>query len=348
MANSRIKKRREKQTPFKRLLRIASYILIGVFLIAGGTLVYMGYKVANVASNTQLELERGDRSSLREDAVDPGRDSVSILFLGVDSRDTDLRGRTDAMILATFNPDDNSINMLNIPRDARVDIIGRGKVDKINHAHAFGGVDMTIETVENLLDIPVDYFVTLNFISFMEIIDELGGVEVDVPFTFSESNSRDQRGAVTIYEGRQTLNGEEALAYVRMRKHDPRGDIGRGERQKEVLEALIKKAVSFQSITRFGALMASVEDHMNTNLSFNHLVRFHSYATSLDDIDSLTLDGKGVNINGIYYYELEETSLRDVKTILKVHMGLERPTALHSLDSEWEEQETDKNKNKPG
>ncbi|MBU9721743.1 MULTISPECIES: LCP family protein [Bacillaceae] len=323
MTYSRSNARRKRKTPLKRFILYSALVVLCIFLIGGGSLAYMGYQMADATSKSHVELDRGDRSMMRQENVDPKQDPVSILFLGIDSREEDLRGRTDAMVLATFNPEEESINMLTIPRDARVKIVGRNSIDKINHAHSFGGIDMTVDTVERLLEIPVDYFVTLNFISFVEIINELGGVDVNVPFTFSESDSTDRRGAITIYEGEQTLNGEEALAYVRMRKHDPAGDMGRGERQKEVLESLIKKAVSFQSITRFGAVMESVEEHMNTNLTFNNIVSFHNYARNLDEIESLTLDGAGVLINNIYYFELDNTSLNEVQSILKEHLEIE-------------------------
>ncbi|MDG5786690.1 LCP family protein [Evansella sp. AB-P1] len=313
--------RTNNKKTFNSFFKITALSLLVVFLIAGSVLAYMGYKMASVTSSAQQELDRGDRSDLRETVVNPSNDPISILFLGLDSRDGDLTGRTDAMILTTFNPEEGTIKMLNIPRDSRVEIVGRGFMDKINHAHAFGGVDMTIDTVENLFDIPVDYFVSLNFDAFMEIIDELGGVTVNVPFTFTEKDNATY-GTIVLEEGEHRLNGQEALAYVRMRKQDPQGDLGRGERQKEVIEAIIKEAVSLSSITRFGSVMDSVGNNLNTNITFNNMLSMHSYANKLGNIESLKLDGRNYIEEGIYYYKLEEESVAEITQTLQLHLNI--------------------------
>lgn len=254
MAQSRIAIKQNKKKPMKRAMKVFLLVFLSLLLVGGLGLAYVIHKFAAVAADAQYELERGDRSSYRDGSVNPITDPVSILFLGLDSREGDLTGRTDAMVLATFNPSDKSIKMLNIPRDSMVEIPGRVRPDKINHAHAFGGLDLTINTVENLLDIPVDYFVSLNFDAFMEIIDALGGITIYSDRTFTERDNGTY-GTITIHQGEQRLNGQEALAYVRMRKSDPRGDLGRGDRQKEVIEAIVDEAASFSSITRFNPIM---------------------------------------------------------------------------------------------
>ncbi len=317
------KQEQRKNSRAYKIFKIVGFVALAIFLIGGGAFGYFLSKMAQVTSSAQQDLERGDRSDLRLEAVNPSKDNISVLFLGVDDRSASLRGRTDAMILATFNKNDNSIKMLSIPRDSRVEIIGRGMYDKINHAHAFGGVDMAIDTVENLLDIPVDYFVKLNFDAFMEIIDELGGVEVDVPFSFTEMNSRDQKGAITINEGLQTLNGEDALAYVRMRKSDPRGDIGRGERQQQVIKAIIEKTARMSSITKYDNLLDSIEKHLAMNFTFQNLIALHSYGRSINNIETLQFEGENSRISGIFYYSLKEESVSEISMILKEHLEID-------------------------
>ncbi len=319
-------------------MKVALFSFLGLLIITGAVIGYVFTKMNNVASGAQQELERGDRSELRENTVNPINDPISILFLGLDSRDGDLSGRTDAMVLATFNPEDNSIKMLNIPRDSRVEIVGRDRLDKINHAHAFGGLDMTIATVENLLNIPVDYFVSLNFDAFMDIVDELGGVTVNSPRTFTERDNATY-GTITIHEGEQRLNGQEALAYVRMRKSDPRGDLGRGERQKEVIESIIKEATSFSSITRFGPMMDALGNNLKTNLGFNSVIRMHTYASSLNNIDSLSFKGGNLMLNGIYYYELDEQSVREISEELQIHLNMIEAPEPEELEEQQEGQE---------
>lgn len=318
MTQSRINKRHEKRknTALKRFAKTTLLIFTLLIVLGGATAAYMAVQLNSATSAAQVDLDRGERSEIRETAVTPGNDSVSVLFLGLDDRTGELSGRSDALMLATFNASEKDVKLLSIPRDSYVNIPGRG-MDKINHAHAYGGIDMTIATVEELLQVPVDYFVTLNFIAFMEIVDTLGGVEVDSPFAFTEMDSHDNKGAISIAEGPQTLNGEEALAYARMRKNDPQGDIGRGDRQKQLMEAMMKEAASLNTITRFGSLMDSLERHMTLNLSFGDIVSMHGYATSMGAIEQVHIDGHNTRINGVSYYQLDEESLSSVRQQLK-------------------------------
>lgn len=107
-----------------------------------------------------------------------------MLMLGVDERDGD-KGRSDTMIVLTVNPQKKSVKMLSIPRDTRTEIVGHGTQDKINHAFAFGGAKMSMDTIENFLDIPIDYYMKINMEGFKDIVDAVGGVTVqnDLDFT---------------------------------------------------------------------------------------------------------------------------------------------------------------------
>src|SRR5699024_1776068 len=155
-----------------------------------------------------------DKSDLRDEAVDPKFDNVSILLMGVDSSDERSANeeaedsRTDTLMVATLNKDDKSVKLLSIPRDSYVHIPEVGYDSKINHAHAFGGTRAVIDTVENLLDIPIDYYMKVNFEAFIEVVDSVDGVTVDVPYDFSEMDSSDKANAIQLEEGTQELNGE--------------------------------------------------------------------------------------------------------------------------------------------
>ncbi|SDO06365.1 transcriptional attenuator, LytR family [Alkalicoccus daliensis] len=318
---SRSDRQPKRRSPFRRFLKFTMIVVLMALIITGGVAGYMVYQVQSAAKGSHAELERGEKSDLRADAVNPGDEPVSVLFLGLDSREDDLSGRTDAMILATFNPEDKSIKMVNIPRDSYVNIPDKGTNDKINHAHAFGGVPYTINTVEQMLDVPVDYVVSLNFLAFMEIVDTIGGVEVDVPMPISDTDNATY-GSIEIEEGMQTLNGEEALAYARMRKQDPRGDLGRGDRQKDIIEAVVRQSASFSTITRFDSLLDSLERNLSTNLTFGNMVSMHSYAGELNDIESLTFEGDDSMENGVYYYKIRDASLAEVSSTLKEHLEI--------------------------
>ncbi|WP_209121748.1 LCP family protein [Alkalihalobacillus sp. BA299] len=319
--NKRIEKRRRRKR--RKFLWVLIPLLLVVLPIVGyGS--YMTYKLASAAQEVSHDLTRGEKSEKRIEPIDPKHDNFSVLFLGIDTLEPESKGaRTDSIMLVTFNKEEKSIKMVSIPRDSRVNIVGRDRLDKINHAHAFGGIDMTIATVEEFLDIPVDYVVRLNFKAFIDVIDAVGGVEVDVPFTFDAHGSRGSANAVTIYEGPQRLNGEEALAYARMRKDDPRGDFGRAERQQEVLKGLIEEAASLSSIMKFDKIIDRVSDHLATNFLFENMLALHPYSKSLTDIESLTFSGNDLYLNGIYYYELDPASVKEVSQALREHLGVE-------------------------
>ena len=319
MTRSRVTRQKSRR---KSLLKKMLLFFVIMFFIFAGASAYFLFKVADVTGNTNEELERGEKSNMREVAVSPSKDNISILFLGVDDRGGDLVGRTDAMLLATFNKQHGTILLTSIPRDSLVTIPGRRNQDKINHAHAFGGVDLAVETVEKLFDIPVDYYVKLNFVAFIEIIDALGGIEVDVPFTFTEMDSNDVPGAIRLNKGLQTLNGEEALAFSRMRMKDPRGDIGRGERQQEVIKAIIRKGTDISSITSYGTVLDSIENHLAMNLSFGNMISLHSYATSINEIESLYLEGNDRRIRGVYYFEPKPESVKEISNRFKEHLEI--------------------------
>ncbi|WP_078555842.1 LCP family protein [Alkalihalobacterium alkalicellulosilyticum] len=306
----------------KKVLKILVILSLFLFISVGGAAAYVVFKLESVATSSQQDLDRGIKSELRTETVNPSKDNISILLLGEDARPGETRARTDAIVVATFNKSDNSVILTSIPRDTRVEIIGRGTLDKINHAHAFGGVDMTIDTVENLLDIPIDYFVKLNFESFIQVVDALGGVEIEVPFTFREKDTSNQW--LTFEEGIRQLNGEAALAYVRMRKHPQGGgDLGRGQRQQQMLKAIIDKSASLSSITRFDDVINAVGDNLTMNLSFGNIVSLHSYANALHDIEMVQIGGNDLMLEGIYYFEPAPESVDDIRQLLRNHLQLE-------------------------
>ncbi|WP_026702109.1 LCP family protein [Salibacterium aidingense] len=321
--NTRLRRRKQRT---RRVLKTIMVLGLISFVLLGALVGYFAWKFTTVAADTQETLDRGEKSEKREVAVDPNQDNISVLFMGVDDRDGELEGRTDAMILATFNREQGSVKMTSIPRDSLVSIPGHGE-DKITHAHAYGGTDLAIQTVEDMLDIPVDYYVKLNFEAFIEIINALDGVEVDVPFAFTEQDSQGNHGAISLQEGTQMLNGEEALAYARMRKQDPRGDIGRGDRQEEIISALIRRSASIGSIHKYDDVLESVEDHMKMNFTVGDLVSFHKYAGSVGDINKLQLEGSDVRYDGVYYYQLDPASTEQISQELRTHLGIEDETA---------------------
>ncbi|WP_370866542.1 LCP family protein [Saccharibacillus sp. JS10] len=242
----------------------------------------------------------------------------NLLILGVDERENDV-GRSDAIMMLTVNPQKHSILMFNIPRDTRTEIVGKGKVDKINHAYAFGGVDMSVNTVENFLDVPVDYYVKVNMEGLEQIIDILGGVTVNNPFQFDFEGTDYVKGPIH-------MNGHEALMYSRMRYDDPKGDIGRNDRQQLVLSALIEKGKSISNLTKVNALLGAVQDHVKTNLTKEDMMDLVSnYRTEIQDVNKDEVQGSGKKIDGIYYYMVSDSEKARIHTEITEQLQTENP-----------------------
>jgi LCP family protein required for cell wall assembly len=328
-------KRRKKRRRKHILLSILFTIL---FLVVGslGYGAYLTYKLASTTNDAHDPLARGEKSDLRVQPIDPDKDNISILFIGIDERQNkkDSSSRSDALVLSTFNKEKNSVKLTSIPRDSRVDIIdptGENDygLDKITHAHAFGdaqgdhGVDYAVATVENLFGVPVDYYVKLNFDAFIRIVNKLDGITVDVPVKLVTQDSQGNDGAIVLEPGKQTLNGEEALAFVRNRKSSGSGgDLGRGQRQMDVIKAVIEKSTSISSITKYDDMIEVLKGSLSTNLTLGNVAALKGYAGSINDIETLQLKGYDDRISEIYYYIPDEESLEHISGTLQEHLGL--------------------------
>lgn len=249
----RVKKKNKKKWAI-RIISIVSLVILGLGL-------YLGSQIWGVFANSQHMIGKSD---LREKQVEIQKEPFTVLLIGTDQRKADSKDwRADVLMVAAVNPKTNSIKLISIPRDTYVKIANSGGVkSKINSAVYYGyqnGIDPVQnirETVENLLHIPIDHYALINFQGFEDIVDAVGGVEVDVKFPFMQ---RAIGGKKVYFEpGVQHLNGPEALAYVRMRKQDPKGDIGRNERQREVVAQLVDKLVSVDGVTKFSDVTKAV------------------------------------------------------------------------------------------
>lgn len=307
-------KRTDKVKSKKRKVLKWVGITVGLFLLAiAGLVAKVYFDAKNTVENVYEEL---DKSELREVNVNvEEQEPISILLLGVDEREGDA-GRSDTMIVVTVNPETKDSKMLSIPRDTYTEIEGHG-MDKINHAFAYGGIELSRKTVENLLEIPIDYVVQVNMDSFKDIIDAVGGITINNTLAF-------EYGGSNFPEGTITLDGDSALNYVRMRYEDPEGDFGRQNRQKKVIQGIASSAVSVDTALNYKSIFESIEDNVRVNASYNELMTMQkNYKNSFSSIEQLYInDGNGTKIDGIYYYVPDETELETVKSTLKTHLEL--------------------------
>ncbi|MBN3554174.1 LytR family transcriptional regulator [Fictibacillus nanhaiensis] len=304
--------KKKKRKPFLKGL----LIFLSIILLAGAGYTYYVYHSVKEAAHKMHEKSEWSGSKKREKKLDLSTNPLSILVLGVDEREGD-RGRSDTLMVVTVNPNDNSTYMTSIPRDTRTEIIGRGKEDKINHAYAFGGTNMTIQTVENFLDIPIDYYMKVNMESFKQIVDALGGVSVN-----NQRLAFNYQG-YSFPKGTLNLTGDEALAYSRMRKADPRGDFGRNERQRQVVNGIINEGAQVSSITKLGNILDVLGDNIATNMSFDDMKDIQAnYKGARKSVQSIEISGQGGKISGVYYFNVNEEERTRISSMLKKHLEL--------------------------
>lgn len=201
-------------------------------------------------------------------------------------------GRSDTMLLVQVDPEAKSVNVLSIPRDTQVDIANMG-LTKINHANALGGPALAADVVSDTLNgIPIDRYVRVNTEAFRELVDLLGGVEVNVPY---EMRYVDQTQGldINLQPGLQLLNGNQAEQFARFRS-DGYGDIGRVQRQQQLLRALRDRVTSPTVIPKIPQAIQLVREHIDTNLSLEEILALADFATNLeqDDFRMVMLPGR--------------------------------------------------------
>ncbi|MBO0467078.1 LCP family protein [Enterococcus plantarum] len=309
---------------------------LGLVLVSVAGFCAYGIKMYSDATGTVKGVyESIDRTSKRRDtAVNiDAQEPFSVLLMGIDTGDLGRteQGRSDTTMVVTINPKEKKSTMISLDRDILTEIVGYGTEDKLNHAYAFGGAKggakMAIDTVENLLDIPIDNYVSINMKGLKDLIDAVGGIEVDNPFEFTLDG-------ITVPKGHIKLDSETGLAYARMREEDPEGDIGRQRRQREVVEKIVNKIISLDGISKYRKILDAVKDNVRTDLTWDNMVDIQKkYMPAFKNIDSLQLEGEGTMIGGIYYQILDPTKLYEVQTKLRSQLGLPENKDMQAKDS---------------
>jgi LCP family protein required for cell wall assembly len=239
--------------------------------------------------------------------------TFTVLLLGVDNRPDQMHEiqRTDTMIVVHINTKTDKVSMMSVPRDTRVMLPGGAGVQKINaaaeFAHSYLGA---VAAVNRLLGTSIRYYVVTNFQGFSSIVDTLGGITIDVPQRMVHHG---QDANINLEPGVQTLNGPEALQFVRFRDF-ALGDIGRTEDQQLFLRAVMKKIVSPGSILHLPALVPEIERSVVTNLPLGKLLALALVAHRLSskNLVTETLPGDYLNVNGIsYWYVVPKDAVTD-------------------------------------
>ncbi len=248
-----------------------------------------------------------------------GKARVTILVVGVDNSEG--RGLADTLILGVVTPALNEIAAVSIPRDSRVVIPGVG-IRRINAAHAYGGLPLTIQTVEMLLGLPIDYYVEVNVPGLVKLVDAMGGVDLKVEKRM-RYRDRAQGLDIDLQPGFQHLDGKQAMGYVRFR-HDAMGDFGRMERQRKFLRVVARKLLAPENLTRAPKLAETFVDTVNTNLTVKDLLALKRILQESrpEAIRTATLPGEPRVIEGKAMIELDAAQVQKVVDRVLLGQGL--------------------------
>ena len=275
----------------------------------------------------------GNRTEEEAQEIIENAKPINVLLLGIDNgaygRSTE-DGRSDTMLLLTANPSEKKAQLLSIPRDTYTEIVGMNYYDKINHAYAFGQAKMAINSVEKLFDTSIDFYMEINMSGLMEFVDAVGGIEVTSPLTFTYEGRSFEEGK------KELLDGESALRFARMRYDDPEGDYGRQKRQRIVIEQLVKKMMSFNSITNFEKIMNAVSKNVKTDIPIGKIMALkNTYGPSFDHLEQAFIEERSLLLTNsigeqIYYSYATDEELLEKSNLIREYLG-QKPVKTYPL-----------------
>ncbi|CAK1239523.1 LCP family protein [Fructobacillus fructosus] len=337
-----VRQKRKKRSRIRKwILSILTIILLAV---AGwGTYLYAQYKgsIDDIQKSAKISKTRNVSNLIARGKP------FSVLVMGTDVGElnrNDREGLTDSMMLVTINPKTDKVTMMSIPRDIMTAIPGYEDSfpQKLNAAYAYGGVGATMKAVQNYLNVPIDSYALVNMKGLTTLVDKVGGVSVKSPMDFQYSQDTahdygpdlyrfhkgstkweysDDNGA-TWTSSKTKLTGEAALAFSRMRYDDPQGDYGRQQRQRLVLQALIKKSVNAETLLN-ASFIKSLSKYAQTDLSFNNILKIaQNYRNAAKNQDSDHMQGTGVMYDGGSYQAVTNSEKQRVTNKLRKQLGL--------------------------
>lgn len=255
--------------------------------------------------------------------VNVTKEAFTIFISGIDTTGpVSTVSRSDVNMLVTVNPTTKQILMTSIPRDYYVTLANRGEKDKLTHA-GLGGVENSVETIENFMDIDINYYARVNFTSLIEMVDALGGITVYSPVSFTT-----RHGGYQVHEGYNEMNGEQALGFVRERYGLAGGDNDRVKNQQRVLTGMLQKAMSPAILTNYTSVLSSIEGSFETNMSsgeitslikmqLNDMASWDIYQVQLSGTGQMMTGGSYMPNNRLYYMIPDESSINECSSLIQ-------------------------------
>ena len=263
---------------------------------------------------------------------------MTILLMGVDtgsgSREDTWVGNSDTMILLSVNPKTKKTVMMSLERDilTQIDENGQTVEAKLNAAYANGGAELAISTIEGLMNIHIDRYVMINMQGLVQLVDAVGGIEVNNTFDFPISiEDNEPEYTAKVEPGKQTINGEQALVYARMRYQDPEGDYGRQKRQREVIKKVVEKVLSLNSVSHYQAILKAVSSNMQTNIALDSksIPQLLGYQDAFKNIKSEQLRGEDATLpDGGSYQLVTSEHLLSMQNLIRKSLGLDTVKSL--------------------
>lgn len=278
----------------KFIISFFTGILVFSLVLFGGEELYNRFK-NDEAKTSQIEAEEEPEELTGE---------VTGLLIGIDGAEDTTSDplRTDTIILGRVNFDTGQIKILSIPRDTRVNI--NGSLDKINHAYALGGKDLTIKTIEDFLDIDIDHYIKVEMDMVQELVDIIGGVELDVSqrMYYSDPTAKPPL-LIDLQPGVQVLDGQKSHDYLRFRSY-PDGDVGRVKAQQYFMREFIKQTLKPSNLLKVDKLVKAFYDNVETDLSLKDTLKYGWNAKKLDinNIKTFIIPGYDEYIDNISYW----------------------------------------------
>ena len=313
----------EKRRKIARRHQRIKLLFLSVFIAAASLIFYAGFNFndlnfdgssINQAKHTQILKNKSDEKM----AVLPKSDKrLNIMIMGVDEREVNA-GRSDTLMIASLDSKHDTVSLLSIPRDTRVKIKKHG-YDKINAAYAYGGEKLSKSTVESFLGINVDHYVMVNTKSFVNMIDAIGGIDINVEDRMEYEDPWDDDGGLVIdlKPGMQHMDGKTAITYVRYR--DAEGDAGRVRRQQKFMRACLDKLTSPSIIAKLPDIIQEASKAVKTDLSIGQMIQIAGTLKNADDskegLKTGIVPGSWLYINGVSYLVPDIERLGKVLTV---------------------------------
>lgn len=289
---------------WKRILLFIVFSIIVLTSLAGAAIYTFANKIQTPISNEIPEIQTTVTN--KESTPTTTSDSrINILLLGVDDGDPDTPDsprRSDTMMVASVDFENKSINLLSIPRDSMVKIPGYEGYDKITHAYFYGGPSLAVRTVKDFLNIPIHYYVAIDWKSFIKVVDILGGVNLDVEHDMNYDDPYEKL-SIHLVKGNQHLDGQKAGEYIRYR-HDELGDIGRVERQQHFVQALNSKMLQSETLLKLPSLLTTISKYVHTDMNLYIFAKIGNVLRdmSANSLHTEMLPGDFATINEISYW----------------------------------------------